>query len=40
MIIFGYRKLTFDISVDFIRYACRLWICARAHRAEPVAVLI
>jgi len=31
MISLGYLKLTFDISRVFIRYACRLWICARAR---------
>ena len=31
MISFGYTKLTFDISMAFIRYDCRLCICARAR---------
>jgi len=31
MISFGYPKLTFDISMVFIRYDCRLIICARAR---------
>jgi len=31
MISFGYLKLTFDISMAFISYDCRLWICARAR---------
>jgi len=31
MISFGYLKLTFDISMAFIRYDCRLWLCARAR---------
>ena len=28
---FGCSKLTLDISMAFIRYDCRLWICARAR---------
>ena len=31
MISFGYLKLTFDISMAFIRYDCRPWIRARAR---------
>jgi len=31
MISFGYLKLTFDISMAFIRYVCRLWFFARAR---------
>ena len=34
MVSFGYLKLTFDIIMAFIRYDCRLWICARAHFAH------
>jgi len=34
MISFGYLKLTFDVSMVFIRYDCRLRICARAHFAH------
>jgi len=30
MISFDYLKLTFDISMAFIRYDCRLWIYTRA----------
>jgi len=35
MISFGYLKLTFDISMAFIRYNCRLWngACARFYHA-------
>jgi len=31
MIYFGNLKLTFDISMSFIRYDCRLWICTRVR---------
>ena len=31
MISFGYLKLTYDISIAFFRYDCRLWICAHAN---------
>jgi len=31
MISFGYLKLTFDISMAFIRYDCHLIICARVR---------
>ena len=34
MICFGYSKLTFNISMAFIRHDCRLWICARANFAH------
>jgi len=31
MICFGYPKLTFNISMAFIRLDCCLWICACAN---------
>jgi len=34
MICFGYPKLTFNISMAFIRHNCRLWICAYANLAH------
>jgi len=31
MVCFGLPKLTFNISMAFIRHDCRLWICACAR---------
>jgi len=40
MICFGYLKLTFNISVAFIRHECRLCICARATFAHALPIIM
>ena len=39
MIAFGYPKLTFDTSMTFIRYDCRLWINARTRFYHDIRLM-